>query len=189
MISSPNHFGAMMVRKGDASSMVSGLGYHYPETIRPALQIIGKDPSYEVVSGLYIVSTKNKVYFLADTTVNLNPTANQIADITLQAADFVKYFDIDPMVALLSYSNYGSAKGDSPEKMQKALQIIKQRSPNLIVDGEMQADTAVNTMILDGTYPFSPLKETGANVLIFPDLESGNISDKLLYSVGGARIV
>ncbi|MCE5304918.1 MAG: NADP-dependent malic enzyme [Chloroherpetonaceae bacterium] len=189
IISSPNHFGAMMVRKGDACSMVSGLGYHYPETIRPALQIIGKDPSYEVVSGLYIVSTKNKVYFLADTTVNLNPTANQIADITLQAADFVKYFDIDPMVALLSYSNYGSAKGDSPEKMQKALQIIKQRSPNLVVDGEMQADTAVNTMILDGTYPFSPLKETGANVLIFPDLDSGNISYKLLHSVGGARIV
>jgi len=93
------------------------------------------------------------------------------------------------MVALLSYSNYGSAKGDSPEKMQKALQIIKQRSPNLIVDGEMQADTAVNTMILDGTYPFSPLKETGANVLIFPDLDSGNISYKLLHSVGGARIV
>lgn len=189
MLTSPNHFGAMMVRKGDACSMVSGLSYHYPETIRPALQIIGKDPAYEVVSGMYIVSTKNNVYFLADTTVNLNPTPNQIADITLQTADFVKYFDIEPIVALLSYSNFGSAKGDTPEKMHKALQIIKQRNPELIVDGEMQADSAVSTMILNSTYPFSPLKEKGANVLIFPNLDSGNISYKLLHSVAGARIV
>jgi malate dehydrogenase (oxaloacetate-decarboxylating)(NADP+) len=186
---SPNHFGSMMVHMHDADSMLSGLNYHYPETIRPALEIIGKSDLYEVVSGLYIVSTKSNVYFLADTTVNPNPTASQIADIAWQASKFVKNFDIEPKVALLSYSNYGSARGETPTKMQKALEILKSKVPNLICDGEMQANTALNPHLIQEAFPFSPLKETGANVLIFPNLESGNIAYKMLYSIGGARVI
>ncbi|MGC8748773.1 MAG: NADP-dependent malic enzyme [Candidatus Kapaibacteriota bacterium] len=181
-----NYFGSMMVRMGDVDGMISGLTKHYPETIRPALQIIGRDPRYSKVSGLYILSFKNSVYFLSDTTVNLNPTPEDICDITLQAAEFVKNFDIQPKIALLSYSNFGSAEGEIPEKMRNALQLIKQKRPDLIVDGEMQADTAVVPEIIDETYPFSELKG-GANVLIFPDLDSGNIAYKLLSRLGGAH--
>jgi len=189
MLRSPNHFAAMMVRLGDADSMLSGLSYHYPETIRPALEIIGKDSKYEVVSGLYIVSVKGKTYFLADTTVNIDPTANQLADITIQATNFISIFDIKPSVALLSYSNFGSAKGPSPEKIRQALRIIKDRKPDLIIDGEIQANVALDKKILSETFPFSPLKDHEPNVLIFPNLDSGNVAYKLLYSIGGARII
>ncbi len=189
MLRSPNHFAAMMVRMGDADSMLSGLSYHYPETIRPALEIIGKDSKYEVVSGLYIVSVKGKTYFLADTTVNIDPTANQLADITIQATNFVSIFDINPSVALLSYSNFGSAKGDSAEKVRKALKIIKERKPELIVDGEIQANVALDKKILGETFPFSALNQNEPNILIFPNLDAGNIAYKLLYSIGGARII
>jgi malate dehydrogenase (oxaloacetate-decarboxylating)(NADP+) len=186
---SPNHFASMMIKNGDADAMLSGLGFHYPETIRPALEIIGKDPRYEVVSGLYIVSTKKGVYFLADTTVNMDPTPSQIADITIQASNFVNNFDVVPNVALLSYSNFGSAKGATVEKMQKSLKIIKDRNPHLIVDGEIQANVALNPQVIADTFPFSQLKENGANILIFPNLDSGNIAYKLLYSIGGARVI
>lgn len=185
----PNYFGAMMVRMNDADSMLSGLNYNYPETIRPALEIIGKAELYEVVSGLYIVSNKSNVYFLADTTVNIDPTASQIADIAIQASKFVKNFDIEPRVALLSYSNFGSAKGETPMKMKNALEILKSKSPNLICDGEMQANTALNPKLIQDLYPFSPLKETGANVLIFPNLDAGNIAYKMLFTIGGMRVI
>lgn len=189
MLRSPNHFASMMVRMGDADSMLSGLGYHYPETIRPALEIIGKDSKYEVVSGLYIVSVKGKTFFLADTTVNINPTANHLADITIQATNFVSIFDIKPSVALLSYSNFGSAKGDSSEKIRCALKIIQERKPDLIVDGEVQANVALDKKILTETFPFSPLTKNSPNILIFPNLDAGNIAYKLLYSIGGARLI
>lgn len=188
MLRSPNHFASMMVRLGYADSMLSGLNYHYPETIRPALEIIGKESYYEVVSGLYIVSMNNKTFYLADTTVNPNPTASQIADITIQATKFTSIFDVNPKVALLSYSNFGSAKGDSPTKMQQALKIIKEREPNLIVDGEVQANYAVDSKLMKSTFPFSAL-DSGANILIFPNLDAGNIAYKLLYSIGGAKII
>jgi malate dehydrogenase (oxaloacetate-decarboxylating)(NADP+) len=186
--SRPNYFGAMMVRLGDADGMVSGLTSHYPVTIRPALQVVGKNKNFSVASGMYVISTKTKTYFLADTTVNIDPTSEQIADITIQAANFVKYFDIKPRVALLSYSNFGSAKGEIPEKMREALKIIKKREPELMVDGEMQADAAVVPAILESTFPFSDLKD-GANVLIFPDLASGNIAYKLLHRIGNAHVL
>ncbi len=182
------YFGSMMVHLGDADALLSGLTTHYPDTIKPALEIIGRDPIYKKVSGLYIVSTKKETFFLSDTTVNVNPTPEDIADITLQAAAFVKTFDIVPRVALLSYSNFGSARGESPVKMQTALQIIRRRLPELIVDGEMQANTAVSPDIINNTYPFSPLKD-GANVLIFPELNSGNISYKLLNKLGGSHLI
>lgn len=182
----PNYFGAMMVHLNKADCMISGLTSHYPKTVRPALQIIGRDKRYNKVSGLYILNTKKGVYFLADTTVNIKPNANDIADIAIQAAEFVKNFDIKPSVALLSFSNFGSAPGEQPSKMVEALKIIKNRMPDLLIDGEMQADTAVVSEIIRETFPFSPLKD-GANVLIFPDLDAGNISYKLLVRLGGAH--
>ena len=183
-----NYFGSMMVHMGDADGMISGLTASYPDTIRPALELIGKDKNYSKVSGLYMLSTKQDTYFLADTTVNVNPDAEGIADIALQAADFVTNFDIKPRVALLSYSNFGSSDGESPFKMQKALQIIKERNPELMVDGEMQADTAVKPDIIEQFFSFSDLKG-GANVLIFPDLTSGNIAYKLLSKLGNAHVI
>ncbi len=182
------YFGSMMVHMGDADSMICGLTSHYPYTLRPALQIIGRDKKYQKVSGLYIVTTKKQTLFLADTSVNVNPTAEDIADITLQAADFVKNFDIQPRVALLSYSNFGSARGESPSKMIKALKIIHEKDPELMVDGEMQADTALDPEAFDNTFQFSNIKG-GANVLIFPDLNSGNIAYKLLAKIGGAHLI
>jgi malate dehydrogenase (oxaloacetate-decarboxylating)(NADP+) len=168
--------------------MISGLTTHYPDTVRPALEIIGKDPKYNKVSGLYIVSTKKNTYFLSDTTINLEPDAETLADIALQAADFVTNFDLEPQVAMLSYSNFGSAEGKSPEKIRKALQIIREKAPKLIIDGEMQADTAVEKSILTKDFPFSVLKDE-ANTLIFPDLNSGNIAYKLLARIGGANVI
>jgi len=188
MRSRANHFAAMMVHLGDADALISGLTTHYPDTIRPALQIIGRDPRYNKVSGLYVVSTKKDTYFLADTTVNVDPTAEDLADIALQAAEFTKTFDIKPNVALLSYSNFGSSDGVSPEKIRKALDIIKKRDPELNIDGEMQANTALSADMLQETFPFSDLKGP-ANVLIFPDLNSGNISYKLLNKIGGANLI
>ena len=183
-----NYLGAMMVHIGDCDGMISGLTTHYPDTVRPALEIIGRDTRYQKVSGLYIISTKKSTYFLADTTVNIEPSDYDLSDITLQAADFVTNFDIVPKVALLSYSNFGSRKGPIPEKMQSALKIIKERKPDLIIDGEMQADTAVVSDIINETFPFSTLKG-GANILIFPGLTSGNIAYKLLARIGGAHAI
>ncbi len=183
-----NYFGAMMLHQGHACSMISGVTTHYPDTVRPALEIIGKDPRYKKVSGIYIVSTKKDTYFFSDTTINVNPDAETLADIALQAADFVTNFDIKPQVAMLSYSNFGSAEGQSPDTIRKALEIIHEKEPNLIVDGEMQADTAVEGSILKKDFPFSNIKGE-ANTLVFPDLNSGNIAYKLLAQIGGANII
>ncbi len=183
-----NYFGSMMVHMGDADGMISGITSHYPDTIRPALEIIGKDPKYKYVSGCYIISNKNQTYFLADTTVNVNPNADAVADICLATAEFATNFDVVPKVALLSYSNFGSAKGDTPKKMRDALEIIRKRDPQLMVDGDMQADMAVTPELLETIFPFSNLKG-GANVLIFPNLDSGNITYKLLSKIGGARLI
>lgn len=188
MLSDRNYFGAMMVKNGDADGMVSGITKHYPDTIRPALEIVGKEDEYKVVSGMYILTTKSSTYFLADTTVNIDPNAEELADITLQTANFVKNFDITPKVALLSYSNFGSVKGEIPTKIQDSLKIIQKRNPNLMVDGDMQADTAVNPEIIENFFPFSNLKGA-ANVLVFPNLVSGNTAFKLLHHIGGARVI
>jgi malate dehydrogenase (oxaloacetate-decarboxylating)(NADP+) len=184
----PNYFGAMMVRMGDADAMVSGIAATYPDTIRPALEIIGKEPGYNKVSGLYIANNKNTSYFLADTTVNIDPSAEDLADIALQAADFATKFDITPRVAMLSYSNFGSSPGATSKKISKALDIIKKRDPELNIDGEIHANVAVSTQTLKDVYPFSKLKEA-ANVLIFPDLNSGNIGYKLLSKVAGLHSI
>lgn len=188
LLNNTNYFGSMMVHFGEADGLISGITTHYPNTIKPALEIIGRDKRYQKVSGLYIVTTKKETYFLADTTVNPDPTAETLCDVALQADEFVKNFDIKPRIAMLAYSNFGSAPGITSEKVQKALAMIKEKKPDLIIDGEMQADTAVSPDIIQEYFPFSPLKE-GANVLIFPNLNSGNISYKLLQRIGGAHLI
>lgn len=184
---SRNHFGAMMVRMGDADAMLSGVDSHYPETIRPALEVIGKQPNLTSVHGMYMMVFQKGVYFMADTTVEIDPSAEELAETAILAAQHVSLFDIDPRVAMLSFSNFGSVRHPHSDKVLKAVEIVKEREPDLIIDGEMQADTAVVQDLLDH-YKFSKLKQT-ANVLIFPDLNSGNIAYKLLARLGGAEAI
>ncbi|NJD21795.1 MAG: phosphate acetyltransferase [Melioribacter sp.] len=184
----PNYFAAMMVEMGDADAMVGGLTQHYPQTIRPALQCIGVKEGLKIVSGMYIVIIKRKVYFFADCTVNVDPTSEQLAEIAINAADAVKEFDIVPKIAMLSFSNFGSAPYPQTIKVSNSVKIVKQKRPDLIIDGEMQADTAVVAEKMEKEYPFSSLKG-GANVLIFPTLEAGNIAYKLLQRLTDATVI
>ncbi len=189
LVLSPNVFGSLMVHMGDSDAIISGLTSHYPETIRPALQIITMRKGISKVSGLYLVITGNgKLYFLADCTVNIDPSAEDLAEIALCAAELAREFDVEPRVALLSFSNFGSTRHPAAEKVAKAVAIIRGKAPDLMVDGEMQADTAVVPQIIEETYPFSSLRE-GANVLIFPNLEASNIAYKLLARIGGAHAI
>ncbi|MEO8910771.1 MAG: phosphate acyltransferase, partial [Gemmatimonadaceae bacterium] len=180
-----NYFGSVMVACGDADALLSGVGMHYPETIRPALQVIGPHPKAEIVSGLYMLVFEKHVIFCGDTTVNIDPTAEQLAQIAYSAGRIVRTFGITPKIAMLSFSNFGSVRHPEAEKVAKAVAILRKRDPSLIVDGEMQADTAMDENILRSGYPFSVLKER-ANVLIFPNLSAGNIAYKLLHHLGGA---
>ena len=180
-----NYFGSVMVACGDADALLSGVGMHYPETIRPALQVIGPHPKAEIVSGLYMLVFEKHVIFCGDTTVNIDPTAEQLAQIAYSAGRIVQTFGITPRIAMLSFSNFGSVRHPEAEKVAKAVAILRKRDPALVVDGEMQADTAMDENILRSAYPFSMLKER-ANVLIFPNLSAGNIAYKLLHHLGGA---
>ena len=180
-----NYFGSVMVACGDADALLSGVGMHYPETIRPALQVIGPHPKAEIVSGLYMLVFEKHVIFCGDTTVNIDPTAEQLAQIAYSAGRIVRTFGITPKIAMLSFSNFGSVRHPEAEKVAKAVAILRKRDPALVVDGEMQADTAMDETILRSAYPFSVLKER-ANVLIFPNLSAGNIAYKLLHHLGGA---
>jgi malate dehydrogenase (oxaloacetate-decarboxylating)(NADP+) len=180
-----NYFGSVMVACGDADALLSGVGMHYPETIRPALQVIGAHPKAEIVSGLYMLVFEKHVIFLGDTTVNIDPTAEQLAQIAYSAGRIVRTFGITPKIAMLSFSNFGSVSHPEAVKVAKAVAILRKRDPALIVDGEMQADTAMDENILRSSYSFSVLKER-ANVLIFPNLSAGNIAYKLLHHLGGA---
>jgi malate dehydrogenase (oxaloacetate-decarboxylating)(NADP+) len=180
-----NYFGSVMVACGDADALLSGVGMHYPETIRPALQVIGPHPKAEIVSGLYMLVFEKHVIFCGDTTVNIDPTAEQLAQIAYSAGRIVQTFGITPRIAMLSFSNFGSVRHPEAEKVARAVAILRKRDPALVVDGEMQADTAMDENILRQAYPFSMLKER-ANVLIFPNLSAGNITYKLLHHLGGA---
>ena len=181
-----NHFGCMMVETGEADCMISGLSRNYPDTIRPAIQIIGTDEGVKKIAGMYLLFTKRGPLFLADTTVNFNPTAEELAEITFLVAKEVKQFNIVPKVAMLSYSNFGSS--DSPEAnlVRKAREIVKQKDKNLICDGEIQGILAFNKEILKDNYPFTELVNGEVNTLIFPNLAAGNIAYNLLQEVGGA---
>lgn len=182
----PNYFGAMMVHMGDADGFLAGVSQHYPETIRPALQIIKIREGVHRVSGVYVIITKQQVFFFADPTVNIDPTASDLAEIALLASEVARGFDFTPRVAMLSFSNFGSTRHPLAEKMRKAAEILKDTHPEIMVDGEMMADTAVDPKLLQDEYPFSTLKG-GANVLIFPDLSAANIAYKLMLRVGGAE--
>jgi malate dehydrogenase (oxaloacetate-decarboxylating)(NADP+) len=183
-----NYFGSMMVKLGEADALIGGLTTHYPETIRPALQCIGVRDGFKVVSGLYIVITKKEVYFFADCTVNVNPNAAQLAEIAISTADTVKEFDVEPRIAMLSFSNFGSASYPESLKVKEAVQIVQKQRTDLMIDGEMQADTAVVQQIMESDFPFSKVKGK-INVLIFPDLDSGNIAYKLMARIGEATVV
>jgi len=181
------HFGTMMVHMGQADALLGGIDTHYPETIRPALEVLGKQQGLSSVHGLYMMVFKKEVYFLADTTVTIDPTAEELAETAILAAEKVRMLDIEPRVAMLSFSNFGSSNHPQAKKVMRAVEIVKERAPDLIVEGEMQADTAVVPELLEG-FTFSKLK-TPANILIFPDLNSGNICYKLLRRLGGAEAI
>ena len=181
------HFGSMMVQSGDADALLGGADSNYPETIRPALEVIGKQAHLKGVHGLYMLVFKKEIYFLADTSVTIDPTPEELAEIAILTAEKVKMLDIEPRIAMLSFSNFGSARCPQASKVTRAVEIIHEQRPDLMVDGVMQADTAVVQEILDG-FGFSKLKAP-ANILIFPDLNSGNICYKLLKLLGGAEAI
>jgi len=185
LLANNNYFGAMMVHMGDADGFVAGVSQHYPDTIRPALQIIATRPDVHKVAGLYVIVTKRDVFLFADTTVNIEPNAEDLAEIALLSAEVAESFGLEPRVAMLSFSNFGSTRHPLTEKVRRATELVKQRKPELMVDGEMMADTAVVPELL-AEYPFSTLREK-ANILVFPSLEAGNVAYKLMMRIGGAE--
>lgn len=178
-----NYFGCMMVETGEADAMVGGMTRNYPDTIRPALQAVGRQPGVKKVSGMYILLSRFGPLFLADTSVNFNPTAEEIVEIAELAAIEVAKFNIKPRIALLTYSNFGSADGDDAIKMRKAVEMLKAKHPNMIVDGEMQAHLPFQPALMKENHPFSELGEGGANILIFPNLSASNIAYNLVKEV------
>jgi len=185
-----DYYGAMMVETGDADAFISGFTRRYAETIRPALQVIGVKEEFNHIAGMYVMLTKKGPLFLADTTVNMNPSAQVLVDTTLLTAAEVRRFNIEPKIALLSYSNFGEHKGQgSPGTVKEAVSILHERFPELIVDGEMQANYALNGKLRAKRFPFNKLADADANTLIFPNLSSGNITYKVLQSVGVAESI
>jgi len=178
-----NYYGSMMVEMGDADALISGITRNYRATVTPALEVIGKEEGVNNVVGMYIMRTKKGTLFLADTTINLDPTAEEIADMSIMIAKKVKQFRIKPRIALLSYSNFGSTRTKDSKKMAKAAEILKEEYPNLVVDGEIQGDFALDTEKMQRIFPFSPLAEESANTLIFPNLNSGNMAYKLIQEI------
>jgi malate dehydrogenase (oxaloacetate-decarboxylating)(NADP+) len=184
-----NIFGSMMVRMGDADALVSGVTHNYPDTLRPALQVIGVRDGIHKVSGFYLIITrKGELFFLADATVNIEPTAEDLAEIALCVAQEARRFDIEPRVAMLSFSNFGSTPHPQCDKVRRAVELARYADPTLIIDGEVQADIAISRTKLQESFPFASIRD-GANVLIFPDLASCNIACKLLTKLGGAETI
>jgi malate dehydrogenase (oxaloacetate-decarboxylating)(NADP+) len=184
----PYIFGAMLVRQGLVNGQVHGIAHSYPNAIRPVLQVIPRRASVTHVSGLYLVIQKNRTLLFADATVNIHPDAADLAEIAILAAEMAAFFDMVPRVAMLSYSNFGSVRNEDTKEVARAVALVRERKPELLIDGEMQADTAVTESILSEEFPFNRLGQT-ANVLVFPDLASCNIAYKLMNRLGGAKIV
>jgi malate dehydrogenase (oxaloacetate-decarboxylating)(NADP+) len=178
-----NHFGAMMVEKGDADAMISGATRNYKDVVRPAIQTIGTQKDVKTIAGLYILITKRGPLFLADTTINMDPTAEEIAEITNNVAKTIRKFKVTPKIALLSYSNFGSSPGKDSVKMAQAVDILHEKYPSLVVDGELQANFALNNELMMDKFSFSTLANKQVNTLIFPNLSSGNIAYKLLQEM------
>jgi malate dehydrogenase (oxaloacetate-decarboxylating)(NADP+) len=178
-----------MVEQGDADALLTGLTHHYPSALRPPLQVIGTAPDADYVAGVYLLTFRNRVVFAADTTVNMDPDAEVLAEVTKHTADLARRFNVEPRAAMLSYSNFGSVDNEGTRKPRDAVDLLhNDPEVDFPVDGEMQADTALVEDILTGTYQFSELEEP-ANVLVFPNLESGNIGYKLLQRLGGAEAI
>lgn len=188
LIRQPNYFGAMMVRQGDADGFVAGLTYHYPDVIRPALHVIGPAPGVTRVAGLYLMILEGRAYLFADPTVNIDPTEEELAEIAIMAADKAREFDLQPRVAMISFSNFGSTRHPRSEKVARATRLVKECRPELMVDGEMMADVALSPELRAEDYPFSALVGE-ANVLVFPSLEAANVAYKLVQRLGGAVAV
>jgi len=184
-----NYFSPMLVETGYADAMISGLTRHYPDTLRPAIEILGKKEGAKIVSGMYVINTKEGPYFLADCTVNKNPTVEQMVEISLQTAFAVEQFKVKPRIAFVSYSNFGSNDGNIPQKQREAVAILHRDHPDLIVDGEMQVNVALTEEIINETFPFSKLAGGKANTLIFPYLTAGNIAYKLLQTMGKFEVI
>ncbi|HEX6971000.1 MAG TPA: phosphate acyltransferase, partial [Limnochordia bacterium] len=184
----PYYFGAMMVRRGDGDALVGGLTSHYPDVLRPALEVIQTAPGVRRVAGMYVMIVRDQTFFFTDATVNIAPSAEELADIAILAADTVSALGFEPHIAMLSFSNFGSTRHPLAEKVRQAVEIVAARRPDLEIDGEMQADTAVVPEIRETEYPFSRLRGQ-ANVLVFPDLEAANIAYKLLQRLGGAEAI
>ena len=186
-VQDPNIFGSLMVKMGDADAFISGLTYDYPDVIRPALQIHHTARGATRAAGVYIMILEDKVFLFTDATVNIDPNAEDLAEIACLAADYAVKLEIEPHVAFLSFSNFGSTPHPLSDKVRRAVALVKERRPDLLVDGEMQADTAVVPEIVEERYPFSAVKD--ANVLVFPSLESANIAYKLLARLGNAKAI
>ena len=184
-----NYYGSAMVKLGLADALISGITRNYPNTLKPALQIIGKETGLNKIAGMYVLITKKGPLFLADTTINYNPTAEELVEITLLTAKAVERFKIKPRIAMLSYSNFGSSEGEDSIKVSKAVKILHKDYPKLIVDGEIQANVALNKELMKEMFPFSVLSKTGANTLIFPNLSAGNIAYKLIQEMGAREAI
>jgi malate dehydrogenase (oxaloacetate-decarboxylating)(NADP+) len=184
-----NYYGAMMVELGEADALISGLTRKYPDTVKPGLQIIGTEKPGGIVAGMYIMLTKRGPIFFSDTTVNVNPTTEQLVEIAVLTARAVKEFNVTPRIALLSYSNFGSSEGEESIRIRNAVAKLNKDYPDIIADGEMQGNLAFELEILRDNYPFSVLTRSGANTLIFPNLSSGNIAYKLMQTIGGAEAI
>jgi malate dehydrogenase (oxaloacetate-decarboxylating)(NADP+) len=183
-----NVFGMMMVKSGDADGVVTGLNYNYAEAVRPALKILGAREGVSTVAGIYVMVLKRRLLFFADCTMNVTPTADQLAEIAINTAAMARTFDVEPKVAMLSFSNFGSTKGEESERVQKAVRILEERNVDFAFDGEMQADIAFNTELREEVFPFSNLKGE-PNVLVFPCLTSANLAYKLLTQLAGATAI
>jgi len=188
LMSQPNEFGMMMVSEGDADAFLSGFSSKYADVIRPAIQIAGVKNQHKHIAGMYIVHTKKGPYFFADTTVNIQPSPQTLVDTTVMVADQVSHFGIEPVIALVSYSNFGAIKGTSSFRAKEAVEILHRDYPELNVDGEMQMNYALNTELRKQKFPFTKLRDKKVNTIIFPNLSSGNIAYKMMQEIGGSQV-
>jgi len=184
-----NYFGIGMVEAGDADAFISGFSSRYADVIRPAIHIVGTKKDVKVISGMYIMMTRQGPFFFGDTTVNVQPTPEELVDITLMTAEEVKKFGIEPVIAMVSFSNFGAYKDKSPERMQEAIKILHRDHPEIIVDGELQANFALNTKKRVKQFPFTKIGNKDVNTLIFPNLSSGNIAYKMMQEIGGSEAI
>ena len=189
LMTNPNYFGLMMVQNGEAESLLTGLASNYAECLVPTFEVIGLESHVRTAAALYIMNTKRGTLFFADCTINKNPSAEELADIAALTARAVKFFNAQPRVAMLSYSNFGSARDEQGRKMSKAAQLLRQQMPDVIVEGDIQANISLRPDLQQEFYPFSTLTEKGANTFIFPDLSSANIAYKLVQEVGEVEAI